>query len=238
MLAHLLRLFRRRYIDRPEIRILEPEFAEILSTIREETMTLWTGSYAVYSAVNYICENALAGDVVECGVWKGGSSMTAALTLLRRGDSHRNLFLYDTFEGMPEAGAADRRWDGVSAEVIRSREGSEWCRSTLETTRSNMLSTGYPADRIHLVAGRVESTIPAVVPEEISLLRLDMDWYEPTLHALRHLYPRLVRGGVLIIDDYGFWQGARRATHDYFDSSPPAPMLVRLDQTARLGIKV
>ena len=83
--------------------------------------------------------------------------------------------------------------------------------------RATVLSTGYPAERVHLVRGPVEETIPGAAPDALALLRLDTDWYASTRHELEHLYPRLATGGVLIVDDYGHWEGARRAVDEYFD---------------------
>ncbi len=96
--------------------------------------------------------------------------------------------------------------------------------------------TGYPAGQTHFVPGMVEETIPASAPEKIALLRLDTDWYESTRHELEHLFPRIVDGGVLIIDDYGHWAGARRAVDEYFRNQGIALLLNRLDYTGRIGI--
>lgn len=107
-----------------------------------------------------------------------------------------------------------------------------------EEVSLNLSNTNYPDDNIILVEGKIEETLPGVIPDEIAMLRLDTDWYASTLHELKHLYPRLVRGGVLIIDDYGHWQGAREATDEYFAAEPkPRPFLHRIDYTARLLIK-
>jgi hypothetical protein len=100
-----------------------------------------------------------------------------------------------------------------------------------------VLSTGYPADRLHLVQGKVEDTLPGAAPARIALLRLDTDWYESTRHELVHLYPRLVPNGVLIIDDYGDWVGAKEAVDEYFAAQPFQPFLSRMDHTGRLAIK-
>jgi O-methyltransferase len=83
----------------------------------------------------------------------------------------------------------------------------------------------------------VEDTIPASVPEQIALLRLDTDWYESTKCELEILFPRLVKGGVIIIDDYGCWQGARKAVDEYFNKNNIAILLNRMDDTGRIGIK-
>jgi uncharacterized heparinase superfamily protein len=100
-----------------------------------------------------------------------------------------------------------------------------------------MTTTGYPADRVRLVKGVVAQTIPTAAPASIALLRLDTDFYESTRHELEHLYPRLSSGGVLIIADYGHWQGARQSVDEYFGTLPDAPLLARIDYTGRIAIK-
>ncbi|MFU8815909.1 MAG: TylF/MycF/NovP-related O-methyltransferase, partial [Pseudomonadales bacterium] len=142
--------------------------------------------------------------MVECGVWRGGSAMIAALMARAR-----DLYLYDTFEGMPAPTAADVTWHGqpASRKWRQRRNGarSEWAYAGIDEVRRNLKRTGYPAGRLHLVKGKVEESIPGVMPERIALLRLDTDFYESTRHELQHLYPRLCAGGVLIVDDYGHW---------------------------------
>ncbi len=109
-----------------------------------------------------------------------------------------------------------------------------WCYSPLEEVKRNMDSTGYPAAEITYVKGKVEDTLPDAAPAQIAVLRLDTDWYESTRHELEHLYPRLAPGGVLIIDDYGYWSGARKAVDEYFGDSL---LLNRIDNTGRMAIK-
>ena len=99
-----------------------------------------------------------------------------------------------------------------------------------------MLSTQYPRDLVRFVEGPVEDTLPAQAPDQIALLRLDTDWYESTMHELRHLFPRLADAAPLIIDDYGHWQGARRAVDEYFEECPQ--LLARIDYSARITLKV
>jgi AcrR family transcriptional regulator len=121
------------------------------------------------------------------------------------------------------------------AGLQKSSEG--WCKATLEDVQATMSQSGYPASRIHYVRGRVEDTIPGTIPGQIAVLRLDTDWYESTRHELEHLYPRLVRGGILMIDDYGHWQGARRATDEYLKVAAPGVFLHRIDYTGREMVK-
>ena len=166
--------------------------------------------------------------------------MAAALSLLELGE-RRTLHLFDTFEGMPPPGELDRDIAGATAAGLLAAEdrrtGDTWALSPLEDVRANLLSTGYPADRIRFVPGRVEETIPAQAAAEIAILRLDTDWYGSTRHELEHLFPRLAVGGVLIIDDYGHWQGARRAVDEYLAATGARLFLARIDYTARLAIK-
>jgi hypothetical protein len=202
------------------------------------TMTSLERRASLLGAVDHVVRHGLAGDIVECGVWRGGSMMLVALTLMARGDTSRDLYLYDTFEGMNEPTATDLSHTGESAaaQLARTTKGDGvWCEAGLDDVQANLWSTGYPRERIHFVKGPVEQTIPGTLPRHVALLRLDTDWYESTRHELTHLYPLLARQGVMIIDDYGHWQGARRAVDEYFAAAPV--FLHRVDYTARLMVK-
>jgi hypothetical protein len=103
--------------------------------------------------------------------------------------------------------------------------------------RENVVSTGYPPNLFHFAKGRVEETLPAQAPDQLALVRLDTDWYESTRHELVHLYPRLAPGGVLIIDDYGHWDGVKRAVDEYFSAQAEPLLLSRIDYAARVAVK-
>jgi hypothetical protein len=103
--------------------------------------------------------------------------------------------------------------------------------------KQNLLSTGYPAERLHFIKGKVEDTIPGTCPDRIALLRLDTDFYESTYHEFVHLYPSLVDQGVLILDDYGTWQGAKEATEQYFKEKGINLLLNKIDKPGRIAIK-
>lgn len=207
-----------------------------IERVRPYTMTSDACVQALVGAVRYIVANHIAGDYVECGVWKGGSTMAAALTMLAHDERQRDLWLYDTFEGMPPPTDHDVTPDNITAEkLLESR--AEFLNAPLEGVRNAMASTGYPADKVHFIKGKVEDTIPASIPEKIAILRLDTDWYESTRHELEHLYPRLVRGGVILIDDYGYWRGSREATDEYLAKHKVPLLLSRVDDCCRIGIK-
>ncbi|MCW2967337.1 MAG: macrocin O-methyltransferase, partial [Solirubrobacteraceae bacterium] len=125
------------------------------------------------------------------------------------------------------AGAGERAWPELFDPSVFNEAD----------VRNTVLGTGYPPERIHFVRGPVEETLPEHAPERLALLRLDTDWYESTRAEMEHLYPRLSDGGVLIIDDYGHWDGARRAVEEHFAANGDAPLLHRIDYTGRIGIK-
>ena len=217
---------------------LSEEERQIVSSVKPFTMTSVERIVSLINAVSYISENKVEGDIAECGVWRGGSMMTVALTLLAHKDTSRELFLYDTYEGMSAPTDFDKSFDGVSAEWQMRQEAGKWCYASIEDVRENILSTGYPKDKIHLVKGKVEETIPQTLPEKLSLLRLDTDWYESTKHELKHLFPLLAPEGILVIDDYGHWQGARRAVDEYFAEQNRKIYLHRIDYTGRIAVGI
>jgi O-methyltransferase len=216
---------------------------EIMIKVKPFTATGSERIGGLISAVKYIHHNQIEGDFVECGVWRGGSMMAAMLTLLDLGDTTRHFYLYDTYEGMTAPTSKDVLYDGTQiTDLLSTSEKktgpAQWCVASLDDVTQNIFSTGYPKDKVHFIKGRVEDTLPAVLPKKIALLRLDTDWYESTYHELIHLYPLLCPGGVLIIDDYGYWQGCRKAVDDYFAKQTFVPLLTKLDFSGRLAVKL
>jgi O-methyltransferase len=201
----------------------------VLERVAPYTMTGVDRQVALVQAVRHLVRSGVQGSFVECGVWRGGSMMAVALTLQQEGDIRRDLYLFDTFAGMSEPTVVDESFDGTSATSMLNRvpkNTGAWCYAGLDDVRANMESTNYPASKIHFVEGRVEDTIPTNTPGyPIALLRLDTDWYESTKLELECLFPLLSDDGILIVDDYGYWHGAKR----YF--------LHRIDYTARLLVK-
>jgi len=198
---------------------------------------------ALIESIKYVARHNIPGSIVECGVWKGGSMMAAALALQNLNHSDRDLYLFDTFEGMPKPTDADVDLKGRLAEKFFRKcrvtsNSSSFCRASIDEVKKAIDSTGYEESRVHLVKGRVEETIPKFAPESIALLRLDTDWYESTKHELIHLFPLLSRHGVVIIDDYGHWRGAQQAVDEYFAETGHPVFLSRVDYTARIAVKL
>jgi hypothetical protein len=203
-------------------------------------MTSSERRWALISAIKYLNRAGVEGAIVECGVWRGGN-MLIAKDLCNEEKANRKVYLFDTFTGMSEPTDHDVSSLGdVALDEYRARQRDgdyNWALASLEEVRQNFERAGLLDDNVIFVKGKVEYTLlePANVPDQIALLRLDTDWYESTRIELETLFPRLASGGVLIIDDYGHWEGARRAVDEYF--MPRPVLLVRIDRTGRLVIK-
>jgi len=168
--------------------------------------------------------------------------MAVALALVHLKDTTRSIYLFDTYEGMTAPTQIDKRVGlDLSASAMlagKPRSHHLWGESAIEEVKTNLGSTGYPAEKLHFIKGPVEHTIPDRAPDQICILRLDTDWYESTRHELVHLYPRLHTGGILILDDYGWWEGQRKAADEYIREGNLVLLLIRTDPAGgRIAIK-
>ncbi len=222
----------------------ENEFIKEFESLEPYTATSIDRMYALKQSVQYIIDNQIDGDFIECGVWKGGSCMMIANTLLKNDQKNRELWLYDTFDGMtmPTDDDIERETGDKAIDLMKSTEKNTdkyniWAYAPEDLVRKNMESTGYPASSVHYIKGKVEETLVDTKPESIALLRLDTDWYESTKIELNKLYPLINDGGILIIDDYGHFEGAKKAVDEYFKFIKEKPLMHRIDPTGRLIIK-
>ncbi|MHC5020097.1 MAG: TylF/MycF/NovP-related O-methyltransferase [Planctomycetota bacterium] len=220
----------------------------LLESVRPFTLTSVERRWALLQAVHHVHQRGVPGDVVECGVWRGGSIILAAKVAEAHypGDP-RDYWCFDTFAGMAEPTAEDEWIDparaespgGVRAAWASRRAGdhNDWAYCPVDVVRANVAQHTGAVDRTHFVAGKVEDTLTdgRDLPERISILRLDTDWYASTKAELEVLFPRLSAGGVLIVDDYGCFRGAKQAVDEYFAGKPV--WLQRVDYTCRLAIK-
>jgi hypothetical protein len=201
---------------------------------------------ATINACKHAVQADIEGDFVECGVWRGGCSIAARLTF----DNYRSdktVWLFDTFAGMTAPSEVDTSSfsDSSPAERFsRSQRAShnDWCFASLDEVRTNFEDAGVDLSAVRFVVGDVTKTLaePADIPEAICVLRLDTDFYDSTKAELEALYPRLSVGGSLLIDDFGHWDGAKRAVEEYFGALAPSarPLLHFTDYTGRMGVKV
>lgn len=233
-----------KQINMPDID--EPDFARAVQQVSPYCMwAVMNGIevlYGLWNNIRYVVRHRIPGDFVECGVWRGGMTMLAAMAFRYFGDTSRTLWLYDTFDGHPEPhgidcqleqGGVKRTWENWHSKGLKWGYGG-----TLEDVRKNISQVDYPQDQFIFIEGMVEDTIPDTIPDRISILRLDTDFYYSTRHEFEYLYPRLSVGGVLIVDDYGSYEGSRKATDEYMEENNLKLMLSRFSTGPREAIKL
>jgi len=217
----------------------DPALVALCERVRPYTLTSPERIVALRDAVRHAIAAGLPGAFVECGVWRGGSMMVVASTLRELGVDDRDLYMFDTFTHMPFPGEEDVDVFGRAAADYydEASEAEAFRYLPFDAVKEALASTGYPVARMHFVQGLVEETIPEHAPDAIALCRLDTDWYESTAHEMEHLYPRVVPGGMVLIDDYGHFQGAKKAVDEYLAVHDPNVLLHRIDFTGRLLVK-
>lgn len=220
----------------------------VLKEVEPFTMTGPERVYALTEAVRHVVRRDIPGAFAECGVWRGGSVLAIIRALQREGVTDRDIWLYDTFDGMTKPSqidTSDFHEPALDLWNQSKRDGGpafpNWFDReifNLDLVKGIIHNAGYPPERIHFIDGDVHETLPASTPNRLALLRLDTDWYDSTRHEMQHLYPLLEQGGVLIIDDYGHWDGSRKAVDEYFASGEQLPVLLhRVDYTCRVAVK-
>ena len=218
---------------------LEAIEKEAIYKFRPYSMTSLERLSTIALSMRYLKNNNIEGALVECGVWAGGSIGLAAFLSQQKGEN-RDVCLFDTFEGMTAPSEIDSKeaHEGYKKTLLINGTSS-WCAVNLLEVKSNLVSAGIALDRFSFIVGDVSTTLleASNIPSKIALLRLDTDWYQSTYDELTHLYPRLVKGGVIIIDDFGAWEGARSAVTKYFEENKIYPLMIPIDETGRIFIK-
>tara|TARA_B100000242_G_scaffold289171_1_gene258556 strand:+ start:308 stop:1081 length:774 start_codon:yes stop_codon:yes gene_type:complete len=232
------------WYKRNEHRIAEISSDElkILKDISNYSMSTPANHWAIIQSMKHIKENKIKGDLVECGVWRGGN-LILFKKMIKKLNLEKKIFAFDTFEGMPEPSKNDYDLKNINAEKIYEnykKKDLKWCFSDINEVKKNINKFfKNEIECFNFIKGKVEETLKNEenLPENISLLRLDTDFYESTKKELEILYPRLNYGGVLIIDDYGHWKGSRKAVDEYFNLEKDFLWFHRIDYASRLFIK-
>ncbi len=227
---------------------LSKDECEIIEDVLDNQLTMVSlaGIVSTLLSVKYVLENSIEGDFVECGVWRGGNAIVAA-RMIKRYESSKHCWLFDTFSGMTTPGQEDTptRGDFKVQEFFdskssknKSEEINLWCYASLEEVLKNFSDRGLMNQTVHLVKGDVINTLKQdMLPKKISVLRLDTDWYKSTKVELEILWPRIPIGGCLIVDDYGYWNGSRLAVDEYFKELLYRPLFNVIDKNIRSGVK-
>ena len=209
----------------------------------EYTMTSPERIFALMKSINFIKNNNVEGDFVECGVWRGGN-LILFQKFIEKYNLNKKIYAYDTFEGMSEPEKIDETFKGESSlyllnklkkKKVNRKENILIADCSLEQVEQNFKKFTNKNNLIS-IKGDVEKTLNVKenLPNKISILRLDTDWYSSTKKELEILFPLLEKNGVLIIDDYGFWKGARKAVDEYFENKNVT--IFKIDFTGRMII--
>ena len=223
----------------PEI---SDEELKIIKKIQPYTMCKMANHWAIIQSLKHIKKNNIEGDLVECGVFRGGNIILFKKIIDLIG-IQKKIFAYDTFEGMSKPGEFDKDLKDINASDTYNKYKSSkvpWCFSEINEVKNNILKFNIEiANNFKFVKGKVEDTLKneSNLPKKISLLRLDTDFYESTKIELNVLFPRLQPGGILIIDDYGHWKGSKKAVDEYFYNDKKFNWFHRIDYASRLLIK-
>ncbi|MEP6662804.1 MAG: TylF/MycF/NovP-related O-methyltransferase [Verrucomicrobiota bacterium] len=215
--------------------------AKSMFRIRRATMTSPARCRLLWEQCGRIFQARLPGAFVECGVWRGGSTALMALAAQRAGKT-REFHLFDSFAGLPEPSAADgaASIDYSGGKSSGRLEPIGKCVAGLNEVQQFLFDKLLlEKSWFHFHVGWFQNTIPAISSNigDIALLRLDGDWYESTQICLEYLYPKLLPGGVVILDDYFAWKGCRDATEDYRTRHGIKTKLVHIDDAAGYWVK-
>ena len=221
---------------------IEDEELKIIKSITNYSMSTPANHWAIIQSIKHLKKNNIQGDLVECGVWRGGN-LILFKKILEKIKMEKKIYSYDTFEGMPYPGENDFDLKDIKADIIFNKykkKEMKWCYSSLDEVKNNIKKNNINLDDDFIfVKGKVEDTLKVEknLPQKIALLRLDTDFYESTKIELEILFPKLERGGILIVDDYGHWKGSKKAVDEYFDLKNNFKWFHRIDYASRLYIK-
>lgn len=197
---------------------------KLISTVRPYTFCSESKLKNLIQLSTQLNNNLIDGDYVECGTYKGGS----AAVLSRYLGTARKLWLYDSFEGMPETTAQD----GKVARQYIGKGAVE-----LEDVYTILKTVGADLAKVKIIKGYFEDTFRADLPEQVALLHCDADWYESVLLTLRTFYDLIPEGGIIVLDDFGYWEGAREAFYDFVKERDIKPLLERVGSDQLYWVK-
>lgn len=214
---------------------LNAEKLDLFRKVYPYTMSGYKRLSNVYNLANKIEQDKWEGAFAECGVWKGGCSAVMAF-VAKKHNSNRKIWLFDSFEGLPEPTIEDgdiaKKYAGNKAEG--KLKTIHECVGPLEDVKKVFFDVlNIKEDNVVIKKGWFQDTLPKERENigSIAILRLDGDWYESTKVCLENLYDNVILGGYIIIDDYGHWEGAKKALDEFFITRNIKPDLIKIDYT-------
>jgi O-methyltransferase len=234
--------------------VYEEEAFRAMQVVSSNTMLPYEPLVTLFEQVVYCEKNNIEGDFVECGTWKGGATGMMALATLQYGSTRRHLHLFDAFQEIcqPDEEHDDKEIVDEVKKLVKTKQFEEGLKpltgvydqfggpGTLSENKKLLEQViGYPADHLHYHVGWFQDTVPADAGaiSKIAILRLDGDWYQSTKVCLDHLYDRVVKNGIVIIDDYGYNTGCKKAVDEFLAARNTFPILNYINNTCRYFIK-
>lgn len=202
------------------------EIDRLTRTIVGKALCQWPTLQATVDLCRRVLAEQIPGDFVECGVFEGAHPALMARVLQEAEDRERWVWLFDSFDGIPEAGPRDAEWPGIGPRPGVEKTGrlvsTKIAQCSIETVLDNMSDWGVERSRLVLRPGWFQHSLKELtaLPQKIAVLRLDADLYESTKICLEALYPRLSESGVCIVDDYSTLSGCREACLEYLGGVP------------------
>ena len=232
----------------------EGEAFEAMQVVSSNTMLTYEPLITLFEQVVYCEKNNIEGDFVECGTWKGGATGMMALANLKYGKQRRQLHLFDAFQEIcqPDEEHDDKQLVKEVKSLSKVKNFGEKLQpltgvydqfggaGTLEENKKLLESTiQYPSDCLHYHVGWFQDTLPADAQEidKIAILRLDGDWHASTKVCLDHLYDKVVKNGIIIIDDYGYNTGCKKAVDDFLAERKAFPIINYVSGSCRYFFK-
>lgn len=234
----------------------QEEAGKIIERIRPYTMLSYESLITLYQQVRWSELNFIPGDFVECGIWKGGAVGLMAQTNLFFGKNERHIHCFDIFDNICEPDPKiDGEWAIQQASILSGRPPESFTGAlkpvkniyashggacTLEEVKMLIENKiGYPKEYLHYYKGWFQDTLPVNSRsiKEIALLRIDADWYASTKICLEYLYDKVVPGGFIIIDDYGTYDGCRKAVDEWITARGKKVFLHHASKDTRYWIK-
>ena len=242
-IRNFLRIIKKPFIRKEDfwkknIPEMDEENKNLIEFIGEHSMTPITRRWALIKSLHYINKKKLVGDIVECGIWRGGNLFLAKKIQDKYPkELKRKFYGFDTFEGMAGPSLHDGTKINETYQSFQNRN-EPWAKASLEDVKDSSKKFFSDTGDFNFIKGMVEDTLKNKknLPNKIALLRLDTDFYESTKIELDILYPLLVDRGILIIDDYGDFSGCRKAVDEYF--ADKSVLMISVDKSCRIITKV
>lgn len=217
MVSHLKQLIRR-------ISLYGDSDRKLLRAVSAFTLNPPESLRTLKRLATIVNQSGIPGDFVECGTYKGGSAAVMGTAL----NANRHLWLYDSFEGMPNAGLVDgeeaKKWEGK-------------CIASEDDVRAVMATVAISRDCYTIRSGWFQDTFLLPLPRQVAFLHCDADWHDAVILVLKTFYPLVPKGGCVLLDDFGYWEGCREAFYDFCTEYGEKPLLERQGQSQAYWIK-